>query len=79
MARSSGDLPSHGPPDSIAEKKDEHGNIVQRRHYGSDGRALKNIDYGHDHTGIGDPHAHDWDWNQPKEKRLLPRTLQPGE
>jgi hypothetical protein len=79
MAGRSGDLPSQGPPGSTAEKKDARGNVVQRRHYGADGRAIKNIDYGHDHTGVGDPHAHDWDWTLPKKKRLPPRTLKPGE
>jgi hypothetical protein len=79
MPRSSADLPSTGPPDSTAEKKDASGNIIQRRYYGSDGRAVKNIDYGHDHAGVGDPHAHDWDWTQPKRKRQPPRALRPGE
>jgi len=55
-------------------KKDANGKIVQRRFYGADGRAAKNIDYGHDHAGIGDPHAHDWDWS-----KISPRALRPGE
>jgi hypothetical protein len=79
MPRSSNDLPSSGSPNSTAEKKDSAGNIIQRRYYGPDGRAQKNIDYGHDHTGMGDPHAHDWDWTLPKKKRRPPRALKPGE
>jgi hypothetical protein len=79
MAGRSGDLPSQGPPGGTLEKKDGQGNVIQRRHYGPDGRAVKNVDYGHDHTGVGDPHAHDWDWTQPKRKRQPPRALQPGE
>jgi hypothetical protein len=79
MAGRSGDLPSHGPPGGTAEKKEAAGNVIQRRYYGPDGRAQKNIEYGHDHTGVGDPHAHDWDWTQPKKKRQPPRALQPGE
>ena len=79
MAWSSGDLPSTGPPNGTAEKEDVDGNVIQRRHFGPDGRAVKNIDFGHDHTGDGDPHAHDWDWTQPKKKRLPPRSLKPGE
>jgi hypothetical protein len=59
MAGHFGDLPSHGPPDGTAEKTDAAGNIIQRRFYGPDGRATKNIDYGHNHAGVGDPHAHD--------------------
>jgi hypothetical protein len=46
MARSPGDLPSIGQPDSVAEKKDSKGNVIQRRYFGSDGRAAKNIDFG---------------------------------
>jgi len=62
----------------MAEKRDGSGELIQKRYYGLDGRAAKNIDYGHDHTGAGDPHAHDWDWakNPPRQP---PRTLKPGE
>jgi hypothetical protein len=72
------DLPADGAPGTTAEKKDSLGNIVQRRTYGSDGRAEKNIDFGHDHTGVGDPHAHDWDWTT-TPPRQPPRPLRPGE
>jgi Bacterial toxin 24 len=78
MARNPSDLPSTGPAGSAAEKRDSSGNIIQKRYYGSDGRAVKNIDYGHDHTGVGDPHAHDWDWTK-VPPRQPPRALKPGE
>jgi hypothetical protein len=72
------DLPAMGTPGATVEKKDDAGRIIQRRTYGSDGRAVRNIDIGHDHTGVGDPHAHDWDWakNPPRQP---PRPLKPGE
>jgi hypothetical protein len=78
MGRSPDDLPSHGPPGSRAEKKDDAGNVIQRRYYDSGGRAEKNIDWGHDHQGDGDPHAHDWDWSK-QPARQAPRPLAPGE
>lgn len=56
----------------------EAGKLIQRRYYGADGRAAKNIDFGHDHNGAGDPHAHDWDWTQPVPRQPA-RPLQPGE
>ena len=62
MARSSNDLPATGSPGGFAEKLDSNGDLIQKRLYGKDGRAIKNIDYGHDHSGVGNPHAHDWDW-----------------
>lgn len=78
MARSSKDLPSNGAPNGTAEKKSASGAVIQRRYYGPDGRAEKNIDYGHDHAGVGDPHAHDWDWTK-VPPRQPPRALKPGE
>lgn len=62
----------------MTEKRDSSGNLIQQRYYGSDGRAIKNIDFGHDHTGVGDPHAHDWDWSK-KPARGSARPLKPGE
>ncbi|HEX7449728.1 MAG TPA: polymorphic toxin type 24 domain-containing protein, partial [Pirellulales bacterium] len=64
MPRRSNDLPANAAPNSSAEKLDAGGNVLQKRFYGSDGRAIKNIDHGHDHTGVGDPHVHDWDWTK---------------
>ncbi|MGI8982152.1 MAG: polymorphic toxin type 24 domain-containing protein [Pirellulaceae bacterium] len=78
MARSSGDLSSNGTPNTVAEKRDSDGQLIQKRYYGSDGRAIKNIDYGHDHAGVGDPHAHDWNWSQVPPRQPA-RALKAGE
>ncbi|HJT35715.1 MAG TPA: hypothetical protein VJ783_27045 [Pirellulales bacterium] len=78
MARRSNDLPASAAPKGIVEKRDAAGNLLQKRFYGPDGRAVKNIDHGHDHTGVGDPHAHDWDWTK-VPPRQSPRALKPGE
>lgn len=67
-----------GSPNSSLTKHDESGVIIQRRFYGSDGRAIKNVDYGHDHADVGDPHAHDWDWSK-QPPRQPPRALKQGE
>jgi RHS repeat-associated protein len=47
------------------------------RTYGPDGRAVKDVDRGHDH-GAGDPHAHDWDWSK-TPARQPGRPLTPDE
>jgi Bacterial toxin 24 len=73
MSRS-GDLPTTGNPNSSKEKRDKKGNIVQRRYYGGDGKAILNIDFDHDH-GAGKPHAHDWDLTQDPPVRLPGRPL----
>ena len=70
-------LPATGPPNSTDERHDAAGGIIQRRYYGPDGRAVKNIDYNHDHWA-GVPHAHDWDWTQ-DPPRGPGRPLVPGE
>ncbi len=44
------------------------------REYGKDGKAIRDIDYGHNH-GAGDPHIHDWDWSGPKPIRGHGRPL----
>jgi hypothetical protein len=77
MSRSVQDLPANGPINGT-RKKPAHGKTIQIRHYGPDGRAKKNIDFGHDHGGQGDPHAQDWDWskNPPRQKA---RAILPGE
>ncbi len=71
-----GDLPARGEPDSSSAKDYGDGN-GQIRDYGPDGRAETDYDFGHDH-GAGDPHAHDWDWNQ-TPPRGPGRPLFPGE
>ena len=78
MARSSGDLSSIGAPNTVAEKRDVSGLLIQKRYYGADGRATKNIDYGHDHSDVGDPHAHDWDWSTAPPRQPA-RAMKPGE
>jgi len=71
-------LPASGSPNSTQELRDVDGNLMQVRHYDSQGRALKNIDHGHDHSGAGDPHAHDWDWSK-NPPRQPPRPMEKGE
>ena len=78
MGRSQQDLPSRGTPGGSAEKRDGNGNLLQVRYYGDDGRAQKDVDYGHDHTGAGDPHVHDWDWTK-TPPRQQPRPPKAGE
>ncbi|HEX5066857.1 MAG TPA: RHS repeat-associated core domain-containing protein, partial [Myxococcota bacterium] len=48
------------------------------RDFGADGKASRDVDYGHNH-GQGDPHAHDWDWNNPDNPRQPGRPLNDGE
>ena len=68
------DSPSSGDPDTTVRIPKPGGGYTGRT-YGPDGRAVKDIDSGHDH-GPGDPHAHDWDWkkNPPREKVGRPLT-----
>jgi len=74
-----GDLPVRGKPNSSQSRDDGKGH-GQIRDYGKDGRAKTDYDFGHDHTGKGDPHAHDWNWTDPNNPvRCPPRSLQPGE
>jgi hypothetical protein len=77
MPRSS-DLPTTGNPNTSREKRDENGQVIQRRYYGKDGKAIINIDYDHDH-GAGTPHGHDWDWEQDPPVRLPGRALTASE
>ncbi len=74
----SGDLPTIGNPNTSKVKRNKKGKIIQRRHYGADGKAIINIDYDHDH-GAGKPHAHDWDWSQSPPIRLPGRPLTASE
>jgi hypothetical protein len=61
MARKS--LPKTGNPNSSRVKRDKNGNIIQRRFYGADGKAIKNVDR-EAHHGHPNPHVHDWDWTK---------------
>src|SRR2546425_202834 len=56
-------LPAEGNPNTSAEERDEKGNVMRRRFYGRDGKAIKNIDF-EPHHGHPAPHVHDWDWTK---------------
>lgn len=71
-------LPIVGNPNTSVVRRDRRGKIIQRRFYGGDGKAIKNIDYDHD-RGAGRPHAHDWDWTQDPPVRLPGRPLKASE
>ncbi|MGH7572373.1 MAG: RHS repeat-associated core domain-containing protein [Gemmatimonadota bacterium] len=71
------DLPARGEPNSTGVRDDGRGN-GQIRDYGPDGNAIRDFDFGHDHGGVGDPHAHDWDWTR-TPPRQGPRPIGPNE
>ena len=71
-------LPAFGTPNSTETLRDAGGNLIQTRQYNDQGKATKNIDYGHDHSGAGDPHVHDWDWSK-NPPRQPPRPMKEGE
>ena len=72
-----GRLPDYWRPGSIMDKWSPSGKIIQRRIYGSDGRAQLDIDMSdhgtpayHPWTKDGQPyHAHDYNWNRQKSRR----------
>lgn len=66
-------LPSSSTPNDVRVEERPDGGTV--REYGADGRAKTDYDFGHDHTGVGDPHAHDWI----DGRRGEPRPLEAGE
>ena len=72
MARKS--LPKTGNPNTSRVKRDKNGKIIQRRFYGGDGRAIKNVDK-EVHHGHPNPHIHDWDWTKdpPRQPWRHPR------
>lgn len=72
MARKS--LPKRGNPNTSRVKRDKNGRIIQRRFYGGDGRAIKNVD-NEAHHGHPNPHIHDWDWTKdpPRQPWRRPR------
>lgn len=43
------------------------------RTYGPDGRALRDTDYDDRHPDIGNPHDHDWTWDDDKPSRSEPK------
>jgi RHS repeat-associated protein len=67
--------PSTGAPDTTERVPGASPGSYGERSYGPDGRAKTDIDHGHDHTGVGDPHAHDW----VNGERQAPRSLTPEE
>lgn len=72
-----------GPASGKLEKRNPQTNELQQtRTYDADGKPTKNIDYGHDHNGAGDPHAHDWYYPSPQSPNPVrgpARPLRPGE
>lgn len=77
-----GDYGGLGTPNSMAERIGADGKLKQRRWYGPDGTPTLDKDFGHDHTGVGDPHMHDWAYPQPQapnKKRGQPRPPTPTE
>jgi RHS repeat-associated protein len=58
--------PASGPPNTTQRFPNKTG--WTDRVYGEDGRATKDVDFGHDHGG-GDPHVHDWDWSKEKPRQ----------
>jgi len=69
--------PAKGKPNSQETfHKPDGGRTV--RFYGPDGKAIKDVDYGHDFKGAGDPHVHDWDWSK-KMPRQEERSPRPGD
>ncbi len=75
MARSS--LPHKWIPNTSLTEYDRKGRRIRRRFYGSDGNAIKDIDY-ESHHGHPAPHAHDWDWTKDRPRQSW-RLLKPGE
>jgi hypothetical protein len=72
-------LPWFGPRNGSLARDDGNGK-GQIRDYGPDGRPKTDFDFGHDHTGAGDPHAHDFDHSkQPRDARSEPRPIRPNE
>jgi RHS repeat-associated protein len=73
--------PRTGQPNSTGRFPDPNNpGDVTVRVYGPNGDAQTDYDYGHDHTGAGDPHAHDWGKDKNgKPVRGRPRSIKPGE
>ena len=68
--------PYNGPPNgSEAYDNANWPGAGQIRDYGPDGTPQTDYDFGHDHHGAGDPHAHDWI----NGIRQPPRPIRPGD
>lgn len=74
---SRGILPTNADPNTSKVEYDSSGNVIRRRYFDGNGRAIKNIDY-QPHHGHPVPHAHDWDWTK-QPVRQPARPLRPGE
>ena len=72
-------IPIRGGPANGSAAADNGDGTGTIRQYGPDGNATTDYDFGHDHTGAGDPHGHDWNWNGSKPIRGPARPLGPGE
>jgi hypothetical protein len=74
MQASGGRTPAQGqPPGTQTFPNADGGKTV--RTYGTDGKAVTDVDYGHDH-GAGDPHVHDWNWSKtpPRQPGRAPKA-----
>ena len=59
-------LPTESEPNSSMDLLNSKGELKQRRYYGSDGKAQKDIDYQHGNNNgkHSFPHEHTWDWSK---------------
>ena len=69
------ELPTVGNPNSSRVRRNKKGKIVQRRYYGGDGRAIKDVDFEAHHDSSN---PHDWDWTK-DPPRQPPRARKRGE
>ena len=60
-------LPTEGEPNSHQDLYKD-GKLKQRRYYGPDGRAERDIDYSHPGKDHKFPYEHKWDWDAPKPR-----------
>lgn len=72
-----GILPANSGPNTSKDEKDQNGNVIRRRFFDGNGKAIKNIDF-EPHHGHPVPHAHDWDWTKDPPRQPA-RPLKPGE
>ena len=65
-------LPTESEPNSSMDLLNSKGELKQRRYYGSDGKAQKDIDYQHGNNNgkHSFPHEHTWDWSKGYGKRI---------
>ena len=72
-------LPELSSPNSTKRRFDnQKKKLLQIRKYDKDGKPLIDIDWGHNHNGTGDPHAHDWIYKgkkAPNKTRMEARAL----